>query len=280
MDITIEGNVTLSKSEAKCLASYSSDDDTRPHLAGVVVEPGKVRCWATDGHRAVMVRKVGGVGQYVPNGAPPPMLIPRDALESAVRMCRKGTDTITVWMGGRGGSDGGLTLGAGERHVALQAVAVEGTVRGTVNAVAPDVEPPPIDQVLYVPERPTRPGAPVIGVSASLLADVTLIAKAAAKPGVNILPGEDALAPIGVRTTADTADEWTAVIMPMRLDGTDGEVSVDDAVEWAAQRAHKAGHGDRAAALVAAWSGEAAEGPALPAKSPPKRAKRSRKGAK
>ncbi len=248
MDIE-QGKVTLSKAEAKCLVTYASADETRPQLAGVVVEPELLRCWATDGARAVMARKVGG--HYL--GRCPAVVVPRDSFETVVRMCRKATDSIVVFVGAPEGADdgGSHTLAAGERVVGLQAVAADGAVRGSHHVTVLDVKPVPIDQVLHVPEQPTAPGAPVFGINADILADVRLIARAAGSSGVALHPGADALDPLGVRVTADSETEWTAVVMPIR--GYEAEVSAADAVNWAAARVRKDRGKPAASALLAAF---------------------------
>ncbi|HEY3494371.1 MAG TPA: hypothetical protein VGK73_06785 [Polyangiaceae bacterium] len=38
----------------RSLARHASDDPTRPHLAGIVVEPQRNRLWSTDGTRALI----------------------------------------------------------------------------------------------------------------------------------------------------------------------------------------------------------------------------------
>jgi hypothetical protein len=277
MDIT-EGTVTLSKSEAKCLATYASADEMRPQLAGVVVEPELLRCWATDGHRAVMARKVGG--HYL--GRCPAVVVPRDSFETVVRMCRKATDSVVVFVGPPQGADdgGSRSLAAGERVVGMQAVGADGAVRGSHHVTVLDVKPVPIDQVLYVPEQPSAPGAPVVGINADLLADVRLIARAAEKGGVALHPGADALAPVGFRVTADSETEWTAVVMPMRVDDAP-DVSAADAVNWAAGRVRKACGKPAASALLAAFrnppaAAELPTPPATPETKPPKSTRRRR----
>lgn len=271
------GTVTLSKSEAKCLAAYASGDETRPQLAGVVVEPELLRCWATDGQRAVMARKVGG--HYL--GRCPAVVVPRTSIEGVVRMCRKATDKVVLYVGpAQGSEDGGSrTLAAGERVVGLHAVDADGVVRGSHHVTVLDVKPVPIDQVLFVPEQPSAPGAPVIGIDADLFADVRLIARAAEKGGVALHPGVDALAPLGVRVTADSATEWTAVVMPMRLDDAH-DVSAADAVNWAAARVRKAHGKPAASALLTAFrnppAATALPPPATPETKPPKSTRRRR----
>lgn len=281
MDIE-PGKVTLSKAEAKCLATYASADGTRPQLAGVAVEPELLRCWATDGRRAVMARKVGG--HYL--GRCPAVMVPRDSFETVVRMCRKPTDSVVVFVGPhQGDEDGGSrSLAAGERVVGLQAVDAHGAVRGTHHVTAPDVKLPPIDQVLHVPEQPDAPGAPVIGINAQMLADVRLIALAAEKRAVTFHLGADALDPLGVRVTADSETEWTAVVMPVRVDAPH-DVTAEQAVRWAAARVREEQGKPAGLAVLRAFTNGTPRPiaaapdeppPATPEETPPKSSRRKR----
>jgi len=278
MQFSDDGNLTLSKAEAVALATYSSDDETRPHLAGVWIEPGMLRAWSTDGSRALMARRIGGhiLGRHEP------VLVPRPKLLDAARMCR-GRDVLVIYLGpSLAAGDGTRTLGAG-RVVGLQAVAEDGTVRGSVHCTPPEATAPPIDQVLHVPERPTRPSTPAFGMNACLFADVALLARAAGRELVDVYPGADGLSPLHVRVTADDNTEWTAAIMPARTGAPDA-VDVDAAVEWAAGVVRKA-HGkaasmafqrDACAARALPAEGETTEATPIAA---PKRRKGSKKAA-
>lgn len=257
MQFDSNGNLTLTKAEATTLATFASTDDNRPQLAAVWVEPMLLRAWATDGSRAVMARKVGGCFM----GSCPPVPIPRDVVLNAVRMCRKATDSVVVYVGpARGSDDATRTLGAGN-VVGLQAVDAHGSVRGSSHCpVPPDMTPVPIDQVLYVPERPKAPGS-AFGMSPTLMAEaLSAIGKAIGGGAVTVLPGADPEAPVGLRAETDDATEWTAVVMPFR-NGADVAVDVDDAVAWAAERV-RTKYGEPAAA---AFTDAVANAKALPA---------------
>lgn len=260
MEISTEGNVTLTKAEALCLAAHASTDDTRPHLAGVWIEPHLLRAWATDGHRAVMGRRVGGCFL----GRPAAVMVPRAKLLDACRMARKASDRVIVYVGpARGSEDGSRVLGAGN-VVGIQAVAEDGTVRGSTHCtVDPAAEPVPIDQVLYVPDGPPQAPASAFGVNPGLLAEsLTTLGKAAGNAFVDVRPGPDPLAPIAIRVVADNATEWTAAVMPTRT-GSELECDIDNVVAHAAAQVRKA-YGDAAAAAFDRAAADAA-GRALPA---------------
>lgn len=257
MEFAPEGTLTLTKAEATALATFASTDSTRPQLGGVWIEPEMLRAWATDGSRAVMARRVGGMFL----GRAAPVMVPRDTLLGAIRMCRKGTDRVVIYVGGpRGSDDGSRVLGAGA-VVGLQAVDEHGAVRGSTHAqIDPTAKPLTIDKVVYVPERPTAPGSQ-FGVNAQLLAEsISAVSRAAAKDGVTVTPGAEPTAPIGLRVEADNATEWTAVVMPFRT-GAAHEIDVDAAVAWAASKVEdKYGK-----AASTAFSKAAAAAKALPA---------------
>lgn len=273
MEISPEGVVTLAKAEVSALAAYATTDTTRVALGGVWIEREFMRAFATDGHRAIMARRLGG--HWI--GRAPAVLVPRATMIDAARMCRA-HDAVRIFAGGRHGAEdgGGRTLGAGA-VIGLQIVdtrrrTAEGEclVRTSLHCpVQPDdVKPPPIDHVMRVPVEGSEPGAPVFAVNVSYLAEVALLCKAATVPSVLVYPGSDAEAAVGFRATDETtATEWTAVVMPVKAHVP--SVTAPDAVRWAAERIRTAHGADAAQEVIDAFERALALPPA-----PPKRNRR------
>jgi hypothetical protein len=223
------GTLSLTKSEAKCLAACASHDDARPHLGGVVVELELLRAWATDGVRVVHARSLGGT--YM--GRAPAVSVPVKTWEQALKACGA-ADTFRVVVAQHQGTDGATVLTPGDSHVGIEIVADDGSILSSCWCKAIDGHLPPVDQVLPQDRDGTAPATPAFAVNQALLRDVGLVAKAAATPFVAVYPGpgpDDALL-AKVNGPGDPETEWTMLIMPSTK-AVAATVTPDGVARWA-----------------------------------------------
>lgn len=196
----------LSKADVAAIVEFASADKFRSALRCVEFDSAAGSITATDGHTLCTVRTATPpVADAWEHGAI--ACVPADALQIAARSLRKG-ETLAV-------------------H-AISADAVRITAGSAVSAVPTLAATDPgrsfPDWRSVLPDRASadaRDGARVVGVNPELLARIALIARAiggAKSRAVALTLPPEPLTPIMAHATdPDTAAEWCALVMPMRI---------------------------------------------------------------
>lgn len=201
----------LTKAELVALLGFASKDPTRAHIHALYFQtkPGdRAVAASTDGHRMAVV-----TGRAL-NGELLPVLVPRLACEQAAKLAKKGPAVFSP---------------AGTISV-FPDVDAQGLPFGVPIVVpfTPETKDfPPYEQV--IPHHDVDAPGAAVHLNGSYFADVGLIHAAANPPrasgvsGVTFYPTIDPLDPVVLRCSSRALEsEWTAVIMPMRMDGDGG----------------------------------------------------------
>ena len=212
----------LTRAELRALLAHASTDETKPHLAAIIVEPGACppRVWTCDASRAAVAvaqcpDTVGSVEQTA-------IVVPRAPLDQAIRLAGGRGRTIRVRIGPREDSPdhGPTVLGAPVGTISIEVLDENGAPTGAAFwAKRCDAQPPAIDNVLPDPEPLPGVRAGYCHLNPAYLGDLRHVVAAAESdphPAATVA-GIRLYSPTGeVDPVAFTCGAWTVVIMPQK----------------------------------------------------------------
>lgn len=195
-----ENTWEFTKVELAALLTCASKDDTRANLFGVSLDSANRTAFSTDGHRLLAATAPESLRVESDAGK---RIIPRSAVEIAVRSARRKTDRISIRPNGTK-----CTIVVWDR---------DGGAVSHSDVPLGEGTPPPWQQVIPAArEQGTTGAAAVVGISPRYLADVQTLSRVV--PGAIQLHIPDTpLEPILVVADDPRTAYWRCVIMPMRL---------------------------------------------------------------